>query len=443
MANSKRINKNRNGQMLIPMNVDGGVFEDGFFTSLKVCALIGVLLFTGAIILWINDSYMSGLGLFLVIAFTILIDQWVIRYIVFEEKYYYAMYKKMKGMEITTPAVFWSIVSIKETDDGAVMCYSDGKAGILVKVDRDTIIGKSADFKETHFDALSDFYRELNLKGFKFVQMNLMEQAGKDPRLNKLSELVKKTDNKNIAKIVETQIGYIKKITRATLFESDYFLIYRDNCNSTDNLISEALDCVYKLLNGAYISCEVCGLTEVIDVLKEQYGIKYFDYTDAITNMYKNLGTSISKTYSIYEVKYTDGEVEEVNKEGNNRLLNLTSYVNNGTLKFGEWSIKEALKGNLRNIKNNEKMEIGLSLDEIIEDGSERTVIDLDNELFGDTDELKEHKENKISKKILKNRGIHLEKIEGSSEENFQQNSDVNKVDENLYLEDDEVIDLG
>lgn len=39
MANSKRLFKNNEGKIFIPMNVEGGVWEDNFFTTQKVIVL--------------------------------------------------------------------------------------------------------------------------------------------------------------------------------------------------------------------------------------------------------------------------------------------------------------------------------------------------------------------------------------------------------------------
>lgn len=78
----------------------------------------------------------------------------VVRFVIFEEKFNYRMYKQMLEYEVSTPATFWDIVAIKNTEDGAILTYRDGKVAVMLKVDRDTITGKPREFKETHFDAI-------------------------------------------------------------------------------------------------------------------------------------------------------------------------------------------------------------------------------------------------------------------------------------------------
>lgn len=388
MANSDRLVKNRSGQMLIPMNVDGGAWEDSFFNSTKLVILFGTAFVNFIIIAWLTTLYV-GWPVYVVIGLILaFLDQLILRYFIFEESYYYRMYKKMKQYEISTPSVFWNISSIRDTEDGGLMIYADGKVGLIVRLERDTITGKSEDFREMHYDAISDFYKELVIKNLKFVQMNIMEQAGKDPRLQKLDDLVIKASNPNIAKIVEAQVGHIKKITRATLFESDYFLIYSDDINRLDGLTTDAIDCIYKLLDGAFIGYSILNTNEIIEMLKETYGVKYFDYTEAAVSMHRDTGINIPKAFNIDGINFVSGESAEVGNVERSRLNVLTSYISKGIVRNGEWTTKDALQGKIRNIKDNQRYsKHGVSLADLERDeesGYNPSEISLDDDIFGD-----------------------------------------------------------
>lgn len=368
--------------MLIPMNVDGGGWDDKFINSTKLAILLILMFLDIGVIAWSTQLYIALAGkivIYLILAF---ITQWVIRFLIFEEKYYYRMYKKMQQYKTSNPSVFWNIAMMKDTDDGAILVYSDGKVGILVRLERDTITGKQEAFRETHFDAISDFYRELNLKGLSYIQMNIMEVAGKDPRLAVLDKLVVNPDNKNISKLIESEVAYIKKITRATLFESDYVLIYTTDMNRSDTLISDAIDCIYKILEGGFIGYSILTSREILERVKEEYGVKYFDYTEATVNMYKNNGLSIPQAVSISGINYTSGKYQEVDNIGRKRLITLASYVDRGILKEGEWSVETALQGKIR--KDKDKKEDLVGLEFIKEDKkSGNYIVDLDSEVFG------------------------------------------------------------
>lgn len=400
MANSERLVKNRSGQMLIPMNVDGGAWEDRFFNSTKLVILAGTIFINVLVIAWLTTLYAGWPAYVILGSILLFIDQLILRYFIFEESYYYRMYVKMKKYEISTPSVFWNISSIRDTEDGGIMIYGDGKVGLIVRLERDTITGKSDDFKERHYDAISDFYKELVIKNLKFVQMNVMEQAGKDPRLQKLDDLVIKADNPNIAKIVEAQVGYIKKITRATLFESDYFLIYSDDINRLDSITSDAIDCIYNLLDGAFIGYSILNTNEILEMLKETYGVKYFDYTEAAVSMHRSTSINIPKSFNLVQVNFISGESAEIGNVEKNRLNVLTSYIERGIIKTGEWATKDALQGRIRKVNNiSVTRKRGVRLEDIESDAESPNIseINLDDDIFG---EVPQREETSLSDKL-------------------------------------------
>ncbi len=448
MANSKRLYKDRDGNVFIPMNVEGGVWEENFLTSGKIAALVGMLVGDFVFAMWVGRLHAGWVLNSLLYIFMIFIDQLIIRFVVFEEKYYYRMYTKMKVNSISTPAVFWDIASMKDTEDGAILVYSDMKMGVIVRVERDTITGKPEDFKEAHFDAISDFYKEINLKRYKFIQMNIMEQAGKDPRLQTLDELTVKSDNKNIASLIEMQVGHIKNITRATLFESDYFLIYTDEISKSDVIVSDVIDCVYKLLDGAFIGFSILSSKEVLELFKEIYGVKYFDYTEATLNMFKNNGLSIGKSFNISEIHFNTGEEEKVGSVEINRLNLLASYIIKNDVKYGEWTIKDALKGKIKSSinnnaahKENTDIKAGTVDAEVTKD-----YIDLDNYAFGvDTNGDNHGVPNEKVKKEKKEGKPQFErksKKDNTVEVEIQQEDKSSTDEKNINTNEDELIDF-
>ena len=381
MANTNRLDMNRDGQMLIPMNVDGGNLDGKFLTSTKLCILFGIVFLDAGIVAWISQLYLGIAINIIVYVILFFLTQYIVRYFILEEKYYYRMYKKMEKYAVSNPSVFWGISSIRDTGDGAIMIYSDGKAGIMMRLDRDTITGKNSEFRETHFDSLSDFYKELNLKNLDYITISVMEPAGKDPRLVELDKLTVKSDNQNIRKLLEAEVGYIKTITRSTLFESDYVLILCNNIDRVDNLIHEALDCAYRLLEGGFVGYNILNASELIDRLKDEYGVKYFDYADATVNMYRNSGLNIGKALHICGVTYEDGTRDEVGNLENNRLDMLASYKNRGLLDGKDWTVRRTLRGNIIEDTNNVGDIVGY--DKLASGEIAESIHDIDVEIFG------------------------------------------------------------
>lgn len=343
MANSDRRYKDRNGNMFIPMNVEGGSWNEHFLTTPKLVALVGSVLSFIVMIAWLKGRYADFSAYLVFIPLYLFIFQYILRYIILEEKFYYKMYQNLKDSEITTPSIFWNITSIKETGDGALLTYSDGKVGLMVKLERDTITGKNEDFKEQHYDAISDFYKELSTRKLNFVQANIMEQAGNDPRLAELDKLTYQSDNTNICKIMELQVGYIKNITHRTLYESEYLLVYTKDLSKMYTIMEDTIESIYKILDGAFIGYKILDHRDIIDFIKEEYGIKYFDSTDATLTMFKNNGILTKKPFDLSEIVFNTGEVQKIGNKELNIINNWTSGIEKGTLDINKISIKDTL----------------------------------------------------------------------------------------------------
>ena len=351
MANSNRRYLDNEGNQFMPLNAGGTNWNENFLNGPKTAVLVLIL---GSLVLIIIALASENANLFRVLFFIglwIVISSILLRYVVFEEKFYYNMYKKLKNHEIGPPSIFWKIASIRNTPDGAILNYIDGKIGVIVRLDRDTITGKDYDFVETHYDAISDFYKSLCRKKYSFMQMNIMEKAGNDPRLDDLSRLVNNCDNPNMSKLVEKEIGYIRNITNKTLYESDYFLIYTSELNKLDYILNDVIDSLYKILDGAYIGYSILGTSEIIDLVKELYGVKYFNYVEATLGIYQD--ETFEKPFKISRINYTDGNYIDLQTPHINLINSLTSDIINGTKKESDVSFHQALdKIKINNFNN-------------------------------------------------------------------------------------------
>ena len=391
MANSDRLKKNRDGKILIPMNVEGGGGDQNFITAPKVAALVIMIICAVLALTFLYNAKASLLGYIDTILIMLFIYQFVIRYIIFEEKYYYKVYRQMQLHKNPTPGIFWNIVSVRDTDNGAIITYSNLRMAVIVRLERDTIIGKSDKFKELHFDALSEFYKELNMRGLKHIQINIMEQAGKDKRIDTLDNIIGTAPNRNVASLLEIQLGYIKNITRESLYESDYYLIYSDGNITSETLMNDVIDSLYKLMDGAYTGFDILNSKEVRDMPKDLYDVKYFDSAEATLNVFQHIGLPIDKAFDISEIEFNSGDSVKVDKKGNLLIKSLASYIDNGAVKDGDWTIKEALDGKFNinfgsdyDIEKQSKEETGMRDRHIeLNDTEEDTIIDLDNNAFG------------------------------------------------------------
>ncbi len=345
MANSKRREKytDSNGNMFIPMNVEGGQWNEHFITTTKLMYMVGIIFGYIAIWLYLGSVNATVLAYILCLVLWTIVSVQVTRFGIFEEKFYFRMYKELKQNEVCTPALFWNIASLEDTDRGALITYSNARVAMMLKVDRDTITGKKEDFQERHYDAISDFYHALADKRLNFVQLNIMEQAGKDKRLESFSKLIHKSDNPNIERLMELEIGYIKNITRNSLYETDYFLVYSTDTNVADTLIENVCECASKLLEGAYMGYSVLTAKGISEFVKEEYGVEYFNPTQASLYMFRRLSGTGQLPFNISGIEWNDGLTQMLNPQEVTKVRNIASGVIDETLEQSEVSFKTAV----------------------------------------------------------------------------------------------------
>lgn len=353
MANSERREINKEGKMFIPMNMTGSSDNEHFINVPKLLILGGLVFGTVTLYGKLNGSA-SIVGYIVFTIIYILVVQFILRKFIFEENYFFKMWMKVKSYVVPTPEIFWNISSISHTKDGDIVIFSDMKIGCFIKLERDTIVGKVSDYMERHIDAWSDFYKEINLRNLNIVQMNIMELAEKDSRIDDLSLSASKCQNIAVRNLLELEVGYVKEISRATLSESDYILIYDKSVTHLDTIISDINDCKAKLLEGAYAEVNILKEKEIYQLPKDMHNVKYFDGIAAQINVYKSANYKVKPVMVFESIGFDDKKVVKLGDKERNVIAKLASLVKDESLIFGEWSTKEALEGsiNVFNLKN-------------------------------------------------------------------------------------------
>lgn len=327
--------------MFIPMNMEGTNTRDSFWTLGKTvtvsCIIIGLAYIIVSLSLGeMNLRLAALLGIVWAVA-----TFYATRFIIFEEKMYKKQYDEMKKHKITSPALFWDIASIKDTKDGAILTYGDGKIGVMVKLEGDTITGKPDNFEEQHYDAISDFYHKLMDYRYNFIQMSIMEHAGNDPRLTELDKLITKNKNINIQRLIELEVGYTKAITRRTLYESDIYLVYTKDTTRIDTILNDVEESLYELMSGAYIGFRFFNSKDVMEFVKNQFGVDYFNRTEATLDMLKTKGLQTKPTFKVKGFYDAEGRKYNISDKMEKKLSLMAKTYGDGNTEYKDKSMVE------------------------------------------------------------------------------------------------------
>lgn len=96
-------------------------------------------------------------------------------------------------------------------------------------------------------------------------------------------------------------------------------------------------------MDGAYIGYRIMTARDIIEFIKEEYGVKYFNYTEATLEMFKNQGIHTKLPFELSEIEYSDGDIQTLSSMDVNRINKLASDVLNGIVDLNKISIKDTL----------------------------------------------------------------------------------------------------
>lgn len=323
----------QNGKIFLPINIDGLEQADHFMTLPKIISLGGIVAVLALIIL---SASQGGINLFTGLLIWLIASVYVLRYVVFEEKRYYKAYLQTKQVEVCTPAEFFKITAVRETPVGSIIIFSNGQVGVLVKLERGTVVGRPADFMGEHYDAISDMYRALLKAKLKFLVLDVCESTGNEATVDALGRLTVNSTNKNINKLMELQIGYLKNLVNDTIYSKDYMLIYTDAAR-IGTLIAEVDEALRLALEGAIDGYEIMDQKGISTFVSEYFGVGYFSGEDVLR------AGVIRKAFKIVGVEYTDGVRISIGDEERKKIEQQVKGIEEGRFTARQVSLRKAL----------------------------------------------------------------------------------------------------
>lgn len=323
----------QNGKIFLPINIDGVEQADHFMTIPKIVSL-GLMV--ALLLLILANSSQGGINIFLGLFLWSIVATYTTRYIIFEEKRYYKAYLQTKKVEICTPAEFFKITAVRETPAGSVIMFQNGQVGILVKLERGTVVGRPSDFMGEHYDAMSEMYRALLKANLKFLLLDVCESTGNESTVDALGRLTVNSANKNINKLMELQVGFMKTLVNDTIYSKDYMLIYTDAAR-IGTLIAESEEALRMSLEGAIDGYEFMDQNGISTFVSEYFGVGFFSGEDVLRS------GVIRKAFKVVGVEYTDGIRISIGDEERKKLEKQVKCVEDGSCTARQLSLRKAL----------------------------------------------------------------------------------------------------
>ena len=377
MSALTRVEKNARGEVLIPVNVEGITDNEGLSIKQTITLiLLGLLLLVD--IFWFKDKPIGKIFLAWVvnIGLYILIAQFFIRKFVLDEAYKMTQIELMDKYQNCTPELTWDVMAIDENTN--VMQFTDGRVAMLLGIEQATIVGRPADFKDTHYDGISDFTRILDEQGMRWVHLNIMMSAKYDKRLSVLGKYISACDMPSITRMTTEHLGYLRNIEINTLYETEYYMVSTTAAIGAVRLQNAVQDAIDYLETAAYNSVKILGREEIEVLNAETNNVDYFDIEETMREMAKRAST-IKQVFNIKDISFNvtlnpDMMIPNIEKnkavsmdEGvmtvtltpelrNNLILEMNKY-DKKKRSVEEGTIEKFLIGNKEKIKNQEQKE--------------------------------------------------------------------------------------
>lgn len=233
-----------------------------------------------------------------------------IRFFALQEFYYSDVYEKNKARNnILSTTDIWNIFNI-DSFYPYICYYKNGYKGLFVRMERDTITGKSDDTVYQHYEALGDAYNLAHTLNMNIINIDYMDNVGKDPRLSELYDELDDVSNPAMHDMLLDIYDNLQEEMRINFSSFDiYVFMTREK---EDTFIYNVQSVVSKMLGGNFITYKILDKNEIMGVCIALFNLENFSVTEACENA---LGDELNKgIVPIKVVHLNTGTEEKLNK---------------------------------------------------------------------------------------------------------------------------------
>ena len=276
--------------------------------KITVAILTLVVLIIGLIIIWKNESFVlwQQVILSLVLSYICL---FVLRFFGFNELYFSDMYESMKERNcILNVSNIWGIFDI-DVSYPYICYFKNGYKGVFVKMERDTITGKSDDSDYIHYNLIGDAYNLAHSKNMNIVHIDYMDNVGNDPRLYNCYNDLNKVNNPDMQEMLLDIYDNLQDEMQLNYSSFDiYLFLTRDRL---ETFLYNVQSVVSVMLGGNFLTYKILSRNELGGVCTALFNLEEFSVIEACENVYE--GSHHSGIIPI-SITHENGVEEKLNK---------------------------------------------------------------------------------------------------------------------------------
>ena len=187
--------------------------------------------------------------------------------------------------------------------------FRNGKSGIIVKLNKDVILGKYNDAEHEHFEAIADAYNICGSSNIQMCHVDYMDVIGNDERLDASFESLNNVSNPDMRDLLTDIYSYQKDqmSKRVTTYDA-YVFLWKGSDRVAWNTIKSILNC---FMQANYRSYQLLNEEELRELPKSVFNLKEFS---AVFAMLNSFDSKLSSGIVPIRLEKANGEVETLGK---------------------------------------------------------------------------------------------------------------------------------
>lgn len=200
----------------------------------------------------------------------------------------------------------WGIYEINNTYP-YICRFRNGKSGVIVRLNKDVILGKYSESEFEHYEAISDAYNISGGSKIQICHVDYMDNVGMDERLDESFASLGDVENEDIKDLLTDIFTYQKQQMLQRLTEFDvYTFLWTGSDISAWSTVQQILSCLMSANFKSYQVLDESGLRELNESI---FNLMDFSVVNAMLGAFD---TDSSSAIGVSPIKLIKANGEEV-----------------------------------------------------------------------------------------------------------------------------------